>query len=114
MGIVNLVASHIYISLSAPHGPPDNTAQTVRVDTATGQVQRSSALASLPITHLENYFPTTGHIMPHFTNTLIGVGPICDAKCTFFYQARHYGILPNRRTYPKRMARKSHAKVLAL
>ena len=40
---------------------------------ATGQL----ALPSLPPT-----FPTTGHIMPGFNHTLLGVGPICDADCT--------------------------------
>ena len=72
--VVDLGASHIYIAPSAPHGPPDITTPTVHVGTSTGAVQRSSATAALPITQLANDFPTTGNIMPNFTNTLIGAG----------------------------------------
>ena len=75
-GVVDSGASHIYIAPSAPHGPPDITTPTVHVGTSTGTVQRSSATAALPITQLANHFPTTGNIMPNFTNTLIGFGSI--------------------------------------
>ena len=84
-GVVDLGAFHIYISLSAPHGPPDTTTSTVCVGTATGQVHQSSATSFLLIPHLGNDFPTTGHIVPNSTNTFIGFGPICDAKCTVLF-----------------------------
>ena len=75
-GVVDSGTSHIYISPSAPHGPPDTTTLTVRVGTPNGQVQRSSVADSIPIPQLKNDFHNTGHIMPNFTNTLIAVGPI--------------------------------------
>ena len=77
-GVLESGASNIYISPSASHGPSNTTTTTVRIGTATGQVQLSLATASPPIPHLENHFPTTGHIMQNFTDTLIGVGPICN------------------------------------
>ena len=75
-GVVDLGASHIYISPSAPNGPPDTTTPTVCVGTPTGKIQRSLVIASIPIPQMKNYFHNTGHIMPNFTNTLIAVGPI--------------------------------------
>ena len=50
--------------------------------TANGQVEKYSATAIIPISQLASDFPTTGYIMPYFTNKLVGVGPICDAECT--------------------------------
>ena len=38
-------------------------------------------------------FPTTGYIVPSFTNTLIGVGPICDADCTFVFKKKDVTVL---------------------
>ena len=46
----------------------------------------STAKATLPIPQLAADFPTMGYIMPTFTNTLIGVGPICDANCTVVFR----------------------------
>ena len=31
---------------------------------------------------LPSYFPTTGHVMPGFQDNLVGLGPMCDYKCT--------------------------------
>ena len=31
--------------------------------------------------------------MPSFTNTLIGVGPICDADCTFIFTKKDVTVL---------------------
>ena len=31
--------------------------------------------------------------MPEFTNTLIGVGPICDAKCTVVFNKKNVTVL---------------------
>ena len=44
-----------------------------------------SATATLPIPQLAEYFPTAGYIIPSFTNTLVGVGPICNADCTVLF-----------------------------
>ena len=38
-------------------------------------------------------FPTTGYIMPSFTNTIIGVGPICDADCTVVFTKKYVTVI---------------------
>ena len=38
-------------------------------------------------------FPTTGYIMTTFTNTLIGVGPICDANFTVVFRKEHVTVI---------------------
>ena len=38
-------------------------------------------------------FPTKGYIIPSFTNTLIGVGPICDANCTVIFKKKDVTVL---------------------
>ena len=38
-------------------------------------------------------FPTTGYIMPSFTNTIIGYGPICDANCTVVFKKKDATVL---------------------
>ena len=81
-GIVDSGATHLYISPPAPHVPPATSASTIIVGTANGQLEKSSEKSTLPIPHLAAELPTTGYIMPSFTNTLIGVRPICDAYCT--------------------------------
>ena len=86
--IVDSGATHLYIAPAAPHGPPDTSADTIKVDTSNGQVEKSAAKSTLPIPQLAEYFPTTGYIMPSFTNTLIGVGPICDANCTVAFNIK--------------------------
>ena len=54
----------------------------VTVGTATGQTQSSTGTGELNLPKLPSDFPVTGHIMPGFKHTLIGVGPLCDADCT--------------------------------
>ena len=76
------MSTHLYISPSAPHGPPNTIASQISVDTENGQAERSPETATLPIPQLESDFPTTGYIMPYFTNPLVSVGPICDEDCT--------------------------------
>ena len=60
----------------------DRSAPKVTVGTATGQTQSSTGTGELNIPKLPYYFPVTGHIMTGFKQTLIGVGPLCDADCT--------------------------------
>ena len=84
-GIVDSGETHLYISPSAPHGPLNTNASKVSVVTANRQVERLSSTATLPIPQLALYFPTTGYIVPSFTNTLVGVGPICNANCTVVF-----------------------------
>ena len=93
MGILYSGATHLYIAPSAPHIPPDKSAATIKVDTSNGQVKKLSAKATPPIPQLAAYFPTTGYIMPSFTNTLIGAGPICDADCTVVFTKNYVTVL---------------------
>ena len=50
-------------------------------------------MASLPIPQVAADFPNTGYIMPSFTNTLVGVGPICDADRTVLFVKHDVTVL---------------------
>ena len=91
--IVDSGATHIYIAPNGPHVPLDTSAATIKVGTANVQVAISAGKATLPIPQLEADFPTTGYIMPDFTNTLICVGPIFDANCTVVFQKKDLTVL---------------------
>ena len=86
-------ATHLYIDSNAPHGPLDTSAATIKVGTANGQVAASAAKATLHIPQLAADFPTMGYIMPASTNTLIGVGLICDANCTVLFKKKDVTVL---------------------
>ena len=62
----------VNVGLSAPK---------FKVGTATGQSQQSTGTGELNFPKLPYGFPVTGHIMPGFCHTLIGVGPLCDSDC---------------------------------
>ena len=76
-GIVDSGATHLYIAPSVPHGQPYTNATPITVGTANGKMVKSAATSTLPIPQLAADFQTMGYIMPSFTNTIIGVGPIC-------------------------------------
>ena len=84
-GTVDSGATHIYISPTAPHGPPNTSSPQISIYTATGHVERLSDTDTLSILQLAADFLTTGYIMPSFTNNLVGVGPICDADFTVLF-----------------------------
>jgi hypothetical protein len=66
------------------------------VSTATGHEITLSATAITNIPHLP-LDAHTGHIMPNFTNNLIGIGKICDAQCRITFTATEvnvYGTKP--------------------
>ena len=86
-------ATQLYISPTTPHGPLDTSAATVKVGTANEQVATSAAKVILPILQLAADFHTTGYIVPYFTNTLIGVGRICDANCTIVFKKKDVTVL---------------------
>ena len=92
-GIVDSGETHIYIAPDAPHGQPNTKASQITVSTANGQMFKSAATATLPIPQLSADFPTTGYIMPSFTNTLIGIGPICDADCKILFTKKDVGVI---------------------
>ena len=79
-------ATHLYIAPNEPYGKLNTTAKKIRVGTANGQVATSTATATLHIPQLAADFPTKGYIMSSSTNTLIGVGPICDANFTVLFR----------------------------
>ena len=91
--IVDSGATHLYVAPKEPHGPPDNIVNTIKVGTANGKVKTPAAEATLYIPQLAADFPTTGYTMPYFTNTLIGVGPICDANCTVVFKKKDITVL---------------------
>ena len=92
-GIVDSGATHLYIEPNSPHVPLDTSATGIGVGTANGQVATSAAKDTLPIPQLAADFPTTGYIMPTFTNTLIGIGPIYDANCTVVFKIQDVTVI---------------------
>ena len=92
-GIVYSGATHLYSASNAPHGPLDTSAAAIKLGTANKQVATSVGKATLPIPQLTADFPTTGYIMPDFTNTLIGVGPICDTNCAVVFKKKDVTVL---------------------
>ena len=86
-------ATNIYIAPNVPHGPLDTSATTIKVGSDNGQVSTLEAKATLTIPQLASDFPTTGYIMPDFTDTLICVGPICDANCTVVFNKKDVTVV---------------------
>ena len=78
-------ATGIYFEPTAPACDVNPQAPYIAVGTATGHVQRSTATAKLALSQLPSKFPRTGHVMPGFKHTLIGVGPICDANFSVLF-----------------------------
>ena len=91
--MVDSGAMHIYIAPSAPHGHPNTTSTTITVGTAIGKMVKSTATATLPIPQSTEDFPTTGYIMPSFTNTVIGVGPIYDEDCRVLFTKKDVVVI---------------------
>ena len=60
----------------------DSSAPKVTIVRATGQTQSSLGTGELNIPNIPYDLPVTGHIMPGFKHTLIGVGTLCDSDCT--------------------------------
>ena len=96
MGIEDSDATYLYISISAPHGPPNTIAAIISVGTENLHVEHSPSKATLPLPQLAADIPTTGYIMPSFANTVVGVGPICYAYCTVVFTKQDVTVLsPN-------------------
>ena len=88
-GIVDSGDTNIYFAKEVPIQKFNAAATKVHVGTSTGQVQRSVGIYTLALTNLPLNLPCTGHVMPSFKHTLIGIGRICDAdgKIVFTKQA---------------------------
>ena len=80
--IVDSGATDIYFAADSPIVNIDLSDPTVKVGTANGKTQQSTGTGDLHLPQLPSRFPITGHIMPGFCHTLIGLGPLCDADCT--------------------------------
>ena len=91
--IVDSGATNMYLKPNAPYEKMDTTKKQIRVGTANRQVASSTATATLSIPQVNADFPTKSYIMPTFTNTLIGVGPICDAICTVVFKKEDVTVL---------------------
>ena len=83
----------MYIAPNAPYGQINTTAKRIIVGTENGQVASSLETATLPIPQLDADFPTKGYIVSTFTNTLIGVGPICDVNCTVVFMEEDVTVM---------------------
>ena len=84
-GVADTGATSFYFAADAPMTKVNPDAPTIAVGTALGQRHHSSATAQLRIPDLPADFPRTGHVMPGFQQTLIGIGPICDAGYTVHF-----------------------------
>ena len=92
-GIIDSGETHLYIAPSAPHGQPDTTSTPITAGTANGQMVKLAATDTLPTPQLAEEFPTTRYIVPSFTNTLIGVGPICNADCKVLFTKKDVVVI---------------------
>ena len=83
--IVDSGASGIYLMPDAPTAATDPSSPPIRVGTATGCPQRSSASCRLNLQGVDGPFPTAGHVMPGFAHNLVGIGPFCDKDCSVLH-----------------------------
>lgn len=81
-GIPDSGAMSFYYSEDAPVTDVDPTAPAITMSTATGQRDCSKAMAKHQIPNLPSDFLRTGHVMPGFKDTLLGIGPICNVGFT--------------------------------
>ncbi len=75
-------ATGFYYAPAAPLANIKHDSAPIAVGTASGQRHVSTTTADHQIPDLPADFPRTGHVMKHFKDTLLGLGPICDAGCT--------------------------------
>ena len=83
----------MYIASNAPYEKMDTTEKQIRIGPENVQVAIPTATNTLSTPQLNADFPTKGYIMHTFTNTLIGVGPICDANCTVVFKKEDVTVL---------------------
>ena len=88
--IVDSVASVCYFTPGAPVSNVKSAASKIRVGTATGQAQTSEASCELPLPDLlPGLF---GHIMPGFTQNILGIGNLCDKDCKVLFTKHSVSI----------------------
>ena len=67
--VIDSGASNIYLTVNAPKQQVDKKAPTVRVSTADGTPQVSSASCDFALPHIPADFPKSGHVMPGLLKT---------------------------------------------
>ena len=77
--------------VTMPYDPP------IIVGTANGNIQKYKATCRTLPTHLP-YHLRKGYILPAFNNSLVGIGPFCDADCNVLFSKKlsPYLTLPDR------------------
>jgi hypothetical protein len=85
MGIANSGSSGIYFSCGTPVANYNPCAPTVDVMVANGHPEHSVASASLASVFVLLPVMMSGHVMPSFPHTLIGLGPFADQGCKIVF-----------------------------
>ena len=85
--VIESGASNIYLTINSPKQRVDKNAPKVRVGTADGTPQVSSASCDLSLPHLPEFFPKSGHAMPRFNENLVGIGAVFDTGYTVTFSA---------------------------
>ena len=80
-------ATGFYYAKDAPVVNIRKNDKSVTVGTASKERHTSTTTAQHAIPDLPADFPRTGHVMEAFEDTLMGLGPICDAGCTVTFDA---------------------------
>ena len=86
-GIADSGASSFYFAPDAPVANYNSLAPTIGVRVANGLPERSVASATLASASSLPRAAMSGHVMPSFPHTLIGLGPFADQGCTIVFTA---------------------------
>jgi hypothetical protein len=84
-GIADSGATDFYFTPGAPVTNYNPQAPTVGVRVANGRPERSVASATLVAVPSLPQASMTGHVMPAFPHTLIGLGPFADLGCKIVF-----------------------------
>ena len=90
--VVDSCSSGVYLTKGALCANINLFDPTISVGTATGHVQKSSALFTLVLPQIP-VATTNGHILPSFQHSLVGVVTLCDANCTVVFTKSSVTVL---------------------
>ena len=88
-GIADSGASGFFFTDYSPTANRNQHAPTIGVRMANGRAEHSIASATLELVPLLPTAAMQGHVMPSFTNSLIGLGPFVDMGCTVVFTATY-------------------------
>ena len=91
-GIADSGASSFYFAPDAPVANYNALAPTVGVRVANGRPEHSVASATLASASSLPQAALSGHVMPSFPHTLIGLGPFVDHGCTVVFTATNVTV----------------------